>query len=118
MNAFLQQPNLSTFQIEITHKQVNEVVNCISSLINFISGSAFSFEGFSPEVFFHVVDQLEIIEFEDILFQLYSVPTKFKEAMSFLQFKFAPSVQIHFQKSIEIVSSKLYKYSIIFYHYI
>jgi hypothetical protein len=112
MNAFLQQPNLSTFQIEITHKQENEVVNCISSLINFISGRAFSFEGFSPEVFFHIVDQLEIIGFEHILLQLYPIPTKFNESMSFLQFKFAPSLQIHFQKAVEIVSSKFYKFNL------
>jgi hypothetical protein len=84
MNAYLQQPNLSSFQIEIAHKKEKEVITCISNILNFLSGSIFSFENFLPEVFFSVVDKLEIIGFEDILFQLYPVPTKFKEAVNFL----------------------------------
>jgi hypothetical protein len=104
-NTFLQQPNLSTFQVEIIHEKEKKVLVCISNILNFISGSSFSFEGFSAEIFFIIVDKLEIIGFEDIILQLYPIPTKFDEAENFLQFKFAPILQVHFQQSIEMVSS-------------
>jgi hypothetical protein len=111
-NAFLQQPNLITFKIEIKHEKENEIINCISSFLNFINGNEFSFEGFHSDIFFHVIDKLDINGFEDILLQLYPVPITFKEATKFLQFNFAPSLPIHSQRSLEIVSSKFYKFNL------
>jgi hypothetical protein len=108
----LQQPNLSSFRIEIKHEKETEVLNCIANFLNFLSGNTFLFERFSPEVFFLVVDKLEIVGFEDILLQLCPIPSQFQEAESFLQFKFATSLQTHYQKSIEIVSSKFFEYNI------
>jgi hypothetical protein len=112
LKAFLQQSNISTFQIEIVNKKENEVINCVASFMNFINGNSFSFTGFSSDVFFHVIEKLGIIGFEDLLLQLYPVPIKFKDAIHFLQCSFATSLRTHFQKSIEIVSSKFYKFNV------
>jgi hypothetical protein len=112
LNAFLQHPTLSSFQIEIVPEKDSEVINCVASFLNFINGNPFSLDGFSSEIFFHVVDKLEIIGFEDILLQLYSIPTTFKEATNFLQFSFASSLKTHFHQSIEIVSSKFFKFNL------
>jgi hypothetical protein len=67
---------------------------------------------FHLKYIFYVIDKLGIIGFEDILFQLYPVPNKFKDAIHFLQFNFESSLKTHFQKSIEIVSSKFYKFNL------
>jgi hypothetical protein len=40
-NILIKQPNLFTFQIEIRHEKENEVINCISSFLNFISEAYF-----------------------------------------------------------------------------
>jgi hypothetical protein len=55
---------------------------------------------------FSVIDKLEIIDFEFLLFQLYPIFTKFNEAIHFIQFRYAISKAAHFQISIEIVSAK------------
>jgi hypothetical protein len=110
-SSFHQNPKLLSLQIEILNKNKDEVIHCFSRIIDFLSGQPFSFEGFSAPTFFEVVDKLEIVGFDDILLQLYPIPNKFKEAIKFLQFKFAFSLTTYFNKSIQIVSSKFYKFN-------
>jgi hypothetical protein len=107
--AFNQNLNFSSFTIEIPNQKEDELFNCISSFLNFLNGNSFSFTGFCAEVFFHVVDKLDIIDFESILLQSFPVPTQFKEALNFLQFKFASSLPTQFERSIQIMSFKFYK---------
>jgi hypothetical protein len=107
-----QHPSLTSFQVQILDQNEEELFNCISCLLNFLHGNSFSFEGFSLDVFFLVLDKLEIVGFEDLLLQLYPIPTQFKEALKFLQFKFAASLKTHLERSVQIVSSKFYKFNL------
>jgi hypothetical protein len=110
--AINQYPGLTSFKITIPDQKEEELFNCISSFLNFLHGNSFSFEGFCSEVLFQVVDKLEIIGFESLLFHIYPIPTKFKEALHYLQFNFAASLKTHFERSIQIVSSKFYKFNL------
>jgi hypothetical protein len=109
--AFNQDPSLSSYTIQFETENEEEL-NCVSSFIKFLKGNSFSFDGFSSESFIKVVDQLNIVGFENILFQLYLVPTNFQEALIFLQKTFSSSLKSHFEKSLQIISSKFYKFNL------
>jgi hypothetical protein len=103
--AFNQNSNLSTFGVNIPSEDEDEIINCLESFTQFLTGNLFSFDGFSLTTFFQVVNVLEIIGFKDILRRSYPLPIKFKEANHFLQFSFASSLQTHFQSAIQAISS-------------